>query len=209
MSKFQVTDITEDEIENGYLLYLSGENNQPPQPNNNFSIINIAVAEGINTLILDSETVTMVTAWTAASLQTYDPLPETYLFFNTDSAIQEPLPDIPTVPYPPSWFTLPDNSKITNIQFTNVNTVPDNYADIVIAMIAQSGFFLLGPPQVSLSNLNNTLVSGNIPPTNISSDSIFIVFGILPGSDPPQAIQLPPDYQIKMLISYTIEPSTL
>jgi len=77
-------------------------------------------------------------------------------------------------------------------------------------MIAQSGgFYLLGPPPVSLSNLNNTLVSGNIPPTNISSDSIFIVFGILPGSDPPQAIQLPPDYQIKMLISYTIEPSTL
>lgn len=155
----------------------------------------------------------MVTAWTAASLQTYDPLPEEYLFFNTDSAIQEPLPSPIPDPLPLSWFTLPDNSKITNIQFTNVNTVPDNYADIVIAMIAQSGgFYLLGAPPVNvipLSNLNNTLVSGNIPPTNISSDSIFIVFGILPGSSPPQAIQLPPDYQIKMLISYTIEPSTL
>jgi len=213
MSKFQLTNITEDEIENGYLLYLSGENNQPPQPNNNFSIINIAVVEGINTLILDSETVTMVTAWTASSLQTYDPLPESYVFFNIDSAIQEPLPDPLTVPYPPSWLTLPDNSKITNIQFTNVNTVPDNYADIVIAIITQSGFYLLlgSPPDdyIPLSNLNNTLVSGNIPPTNISSDSIFIVFGIVPGSFPPESVQLPPEYQIKMLMSYNIEPSTI
>ena len=203
MSNFQLTDITEDEIENGYLVYLS-QGDQPSQPNNSFSITNIAVAEGINTLILDSESVTITTGWTAGSLQTYDPLPPVYIFFNTNSATQDPIPEPLPEPLPSSWFTLPDNSQITSIQFTNVNTVPPGYADIVITVISNSGgSYLLGPPPVSLSNLNNTLVSGNIPPTNINSDYFFVVSANVPGSFPPEPVQLPPEYQVKMLISYT------
>jgi len=203
MSNFQLTDVTEDEIESGYLVYLS-QGDQPSQPNNSFSITNIAVAEGINTLILDSETVTITTGWTAASLSVESPLPEVYIFFNTNSATQDPIPEPPPDPLPSSWFTLPDNSQITSIQFTNVNTVPPDYADIVIAVISQSGgSYLLGPALVSLSNLNNTLVSGNIPPTNINSDYFFVVSTYVPGSSPPEPAQLPPEYQIRMLISYT------
>jgi hypothetical protein len=205
MSNFQLTDITEDEIESGYLVYLS-QGDQPSQPNNSFSITNIAVAEGINTLILDSETT--VTAWTAALLQTYVPLPELYVFFNTDSVTQDIIPPVIPDPIPASWFTLPDNSKITNIQFTNVNTVDDNYANIVIVLFKRgvnTPFFLLGDGPsnlIPLSNLNNTFVSGNIPPTNINSDSAFVVSAYVSGEDPPGPAQLPPDYQIKMLISY-------
>jgi len=203
MSNFQLTDVTEDEIESGYLVYLS-QGDQPSQPNNSFSITNIVVAEGINTLILDSETVTITTGWTAASLSVESPLPEVYIFFNTNSATQDPIPEPPPDPLPSSWFTLPDNSQITSIQFTNVNTVPPDYADIVIAVISQSGgSYLLGPALVSLSNLNNTLVSGNIPPTNINSDYFFVVSTYVPGSSPPEPAQLPPEYQIRMLISYT------
>ena len=202
MSNFQLTDITEDEIENGYLVYFSQGDNQPSQPNNSFSITNIAVAEGINTLIVDSPT-----AWTAATLQTYDPLPTGYIFFNTISATQGPLPNPLPDTLPSSWFTLPDNSQITSIQFTNVNTVPPGYADIFIALIisASESFPLLGDPPngIPLSNLNNTLVSGNIPPTNINSDYVFFLFAIVPGSSPPVPVQLPPEYQVKMLISYT------
>lgn len=216
MSTFSLTDTTEDEIQNGYLLYLNQDSSN--NTSNSFSIINIVVAEGINALALDNETEIigeLVYAWTATSFDgpVPDPLPPLCIFLNINNGVQVPFTD-PLI-YQPTYFTLPDYSKITSISFKNAINVEDpNYAAITIigydpTISPPEYIFFVGgeapESRIPLSSLNNSYYDGNIPSKKIYSKFLFFISAVNLETD--SVALLPGVYQVEMKLTYTIAPT--
>lgn len=206
MSNFTITDVIEDEIQNGYAVQTL-TSNQPATTG--FAVSNIIVAEGVNALALEgtSEDLEVVVyAYTPRTNTDNIDADGTYAFVVSDN--------LNYVAYPPPFnnpdiFRLPNNIIITSINYKNINNIGADYGEIVAYTLKsdQTLFIpILGTPdRGGLINLNilNTETSGSVPIEAIDNTYLFGIAGqALPSTSPPTTLILPPNYQVEMKITY-------